>query len=241
MRDYGKVHTSFWHSDTLAGLSDDAKFLALYLLTCPHGNMAGVFRLPTSYAAEDTGWDSERLANGFKTLSDSGWMARDERTGWTWVRKFCKWNKPDNPNQQKAVDKLLDAVPDSVSFHAELIAPSKSEGTVSEPLGNTPVPAPVSVPVPEGFRELPKIPLDDGTEFAISVELLAEFKAAYPRVDIPGELGKARAWGIANPAKRKTRRGVIKHLNTWLAGAAEKAPAAAAPAAGPGGGRQRLA
>lgn len=157
MRDYGKVHTSFWSSDTLYGLSDDAKLLALYLLTCSHGNMAGVFRLPLAYAAEDMGWVAERLRNGFETLSDAGWLRRDEKTGWTWITKFSKWNKADNPNQQKAIDKQVDQVPDSVSFHAELTGKQKGFETVEQPSNNPPisvtVPVPVTAPVPAWLPE----------------------------------------------------------------------------------------
>jgi hypothetical protein len=36
MRDYGKVHTSFWISDGMRRVSDDARLLALYLLTGQH-------------------------------------------------------------------------------------------------------------------------------------------------------------------------------------------------------------
>lgn len=153
MRDYGKVHTSFWSSDTLTGLTDDAKFLALYLLTCAHGNMAGVFRVPLSYAAEDTGWELERLRNGFQTLSDAGWLRRCDKSGWVWVTKWLKWNKPDNPNQWKAVAKLVSQVPASVSFFSELNKTEVQNGTVSEPLGNLPVPVPVSVPAQKQGRK----------------------------------------------------------------------------------------
>lgn len=159
MRDYGKVHTSFWSSDTLRGLPDDAKFLALYLLTCQHGNMAGVFRVPLAYAAEDTGWSAERLRNGFETLSECGWLRRCERTGWLWVVNWLKWNRPDNPNQWKAVAKLIAQVPESASFYSELNNQGGENGTVSEPLGNLPAPAPVSVPAQkQGKKRKPKSP-----------------------------------------------------------------------------------
>ncbi len=235
MRDYGKVHTSFWSSDTLRDLPDDAKFLALYLLTCSHGNMAGVFRLPLAYITEDIGWVSERLNNGFQTLSDAGWACRCNKSGWIWIKNWAKWNRPDNPNQRKAVDKLLDQVPASVFFYSELMSPSKVSETVVQPLGNTPVPVTASVPV----TALPKIPLEDGTEYEIPGQTAQEFLTAYPRLDLPAEVGKARAWCIANPGQRKTRRGASKFLNGWLSRAHERLPAVLA-AALPAGGRRRL-
>jgi hypothetical protein len=222
MRDYGKVHNTFWSSDTLKGLSDDARFLALYLLTCPHGNIAGVFRLPVAYAIEDTGWTSERLRNGFETLSDAGFIRRDS-SGWTWIVKWLKWNKPDNGNQWKAVEKQIAQVPASVSFHAELMSPRE---TVSEPLGNLPSPSP-SVVVSE--KAMPAIPLDDGTDYVVPEQLAAELKAAFPNVDLAAELAKARVWCVANPGQRKTRRGVGKFLNGWMGRAAKDAAANTVP------------
>ena len=66
MRDYGKVHTSFWASDTLRDLDSDAKLLALYLLTSPHTHMAGVFSLPDAYACHDLGVDNRTVSERFR-------------------------------------------------------------------------------------------------------------------------------------------------------------------------------
>jgi len=228
MRDYGKVHTSFWASETLRGLDADAKLLALYLLTSQHTHMAGVFSLPDAYAMHDMGWDSERLSKGFQTLSDAGWLQRCSRTGWVRIVKFEKFNPPDNPNQRKAVDKQLALVPENCSFRGDV-------ETVPEPLGNlptpTPIPIPTSAPVPVAL-----IPLADGSEHPVTESEIAEYRAAYPRIDPLAEARKARAWCLANTANRKSRRGVGKFLNGWMARAqkdAEKQPA-------PAGSRKRV-
>jgi hypothetical protein len=219
-RDYGKVHASFWTSDTLTGLTDDAKLLALYLLTCPHANIAGVFRLPMAYAVEDMGWDAERLRNGFETLSAAG-FCRYDKSGWLWIVKWLKWNKPDNQNMWKAVDKAVAQVPVSVSFHAELMSPRE---TVSEPLGNLPSPS------PSLLQELfPAIPLDDGTDYTVPTSLATELAAAFPSVNLAAELAKARTWCIANPTGRKTRRGVGRFLNGWMERAAKNLTANTPP------------
>jgi len=141
MRDYGKVHTSFWTSDTLRGLSDDAKLLALYLLTSPHTTMIGAFRLPDGYAFEDLGWTSEQLRNGLETLSDAGFAIYCAKSKWVWIVKFLTFNRPENPNQWKSAGKLAAAIPDNVSFKKQVCE------TVVQPLNNTPVPAPAPVPV----------------------------------------------------------------------------------------------
>lgn len=61
MRDYGKVNSSFWTSESIRSLSDDGRMLSLYLLTSPHANMTGCFRLPDGYVCEDLQWDKNRV------------------------------------------------------------------------------------------------------------------------------------------------------------------------------------
>ena len=91
------------------------------------------------------------------------------------------------------------------------------------------------------------IPLSDGSEYEIPLADIAEWEQAYPRIDVIGELRKARAWARANPAQRKTRRGASKFLNGWLSRSAERKQAngTVVPITGhenqPGGGRKLLA
>lgn len=243
MRDYGKIHTGFWASETILGLDSDSRLLAIYLMTSQHTTMLGAFRLPDAYACEDLGWVPERFQNGLKTLVDAGFVKYDPTTKVVWIIKFTKWNKPDNPNQQKSIAKLAQALPDGVLFKSEVLASAGVFETVPEPLGNSPVPAPVSVPTPEGPKsEVLTLPLSDGSEYAVTDAELAELRAAYPRVDVVGEIRKARAWAVANPANRKTRRGTPKFLNGWIGRANENAPAQVLQlvASQPGGGRRAL-
>ena len=60
------------------------------------------------------------------------------------------------------------------------------------------------------------IPLNDGTEFPVSQMLVDEWDRLYPNVDIMQTLREIRGWSIANPRKRKTKRGIMAHINTWF-------------------------
>lgn len=111
MRDYGKVHTSFWTSETTRSLSEDGRALALYLLTSPHSTIAGVFRLPDGYVCEDMQWTSERVSEGFRNLESKGFANRCETSKWVWIRKFIDWNPPENPNQRKGAIKAAMLAP----------------------------------------------------------------------------------------------------------------------------------
>ena len=39
----------------------------------------------------------------------------------------------------------------------------------------------------------------------------------YPAVDVIGELRKMKGWLMANPSKRKTKKGILRFINSWLA------------------------
>jgi hypothetical protein len=111
MRDYGRVYSSFWQSPEIRALSEDARVLALYLLTTPHANLIGCFRLPDAYAAEDLQWSCERVAEGFRKLGESGFLTRDEATKWLLIAKYIKWNPFENPNVATAAQKAFSQVP----------------------------------------------------------------------------------------------------------------------------------
>lgn len=140
MRDYGKVHTTFWTSQNIRSLSEDGRSLAMYLLTCPHGTIAGVFRIPDGYVCDDLQWGSERVTKGFAELFENGFAYRCETTKWVWIYKHIEWNPPENPNQIKAVIKVTKQVPKEciwsnafIEETAHLLAfPSKPFGNPSE-------------------------------------------------------------------------------------------------------------
>lgn len=68
------------------------------------------------------------------------------------------------------------------------------------------------------------IPLNDGSEFGVSKDLAAELEKLYPAVNVEQTLNEIRGWNLANPAKRKTARGVLSHINTWMAREQNRGP-----------------
>ena len=61
MRIYGAVQVCFWANAETQYLSDQGKLLAIYLLTGPHSNMIGCFRLPDGYITEDLRWPNQSV------------------------------------------------------------------------------------------------------------------------------------------------------------------------------------
>ena len=72
---------------------------------------------------------------------------------------------------------------------------------------------PEPTPSPSGIL----IPLNDKSLYDVPLDKIALWKETYPAVDVVQELRKMVAWSHSNPMKRKTRRGVDRFINSWLA------------------------
>lgn len=59
--------------------------------------------------------------------------------------------------------------------------------------------------------------LNDGTEYGVEQEAIEKWENLYPAVNVMQELRKMAGWLDANRTRRKTRRGVEKFINGWLA------------------------
>lgn len=100
MREYGQVQSAFWQSPDAQQWTDTGKLLALYLLTGPHANGLGCYRLPDGYVVSDLSWSAERVAKGFEELLANGFANRLE--GVVFIPNFLRWNRIANGNIAKA-------------------------------------------------------------------------------------------------------------------------------------------
>lgn len=121
-RTYWRVSPAFWSDEKVSGCgdypgwSDDAKILALYLLTCEHRNVAGLFRVPKGYICDDLGWERERLAKPLGELLRDGFIEYDEKARLCLIVNTLEYQAPENENQIKATIKALAELPDSSLF-----------------------------------------------------------------------------------------------------------------------------
>ena len=61
------------------------------------------------------------------------------------------------------------------------------------------------------------LPLNDKSLYNVTLDKIALWGNTYPAVNVEQELRRMIAWLEANPAKRKTRRGIERFINGWLA------------------------
>ena len=73
-----------------------------------------------------------------------------------------------------------------------------------------------SAPAADASPTVIELPCVSGETYPISEADVAEWRSAFPAVDIRQQLASARQWLIANPTRRKTQRGMRKFVVSWL-------------------------
>jgi hypothetical protein len=90
-REYGKVSAGLWTGERVpafAGLSGTGKLVALYLVSSPHANMLGLYRLPLAYLAADTGLTRAESEDALKELTEAELVSYSVEQQFVWVRYF---------------------------------------------------------------------------------------------------------------------------------------------------------
>ena len=60
------------------------------------------------------------------------------------------------------------------------------------------------------------IPLQGGAYYHPSMEDIRTWREAFPLLNVMDQLKKCAAWNHANPSKRKTIKGIRRHVVFWL-------------------------
>ena len=120
MRDYGKVSPQFWIGKTGKALrrqGPDAQLVALYLMTCPHANMLGLYYVPKMYIAHETGLGPEAAAQGLAGCIAAGFCAYDETSEMVWVGEMAKYQIAESLKEKdlrsKGVQNEYDSLPEN--------------------------------------------------------------------------------------------------------------------------------
>ena len=74
-----------------------------------------------------------------------------------------------------------------------------------------------SEPEPVSDPAIITLRLNDGSEFPVLDSQVSEWRSLYPAVDVLQELRNMKGWCEANPTKRKTKSGILRFVNAWLA------------------------
>ncbi|MCP4986583.1 MAG: hypothetical protein GY928_11175 [Colwellia sp.] len=155
---YQYITSAIWHDPKFIKLTPEAQRLFLYLLTCPHGNIIGMFVLKEGYACADLQVLNKAFRKDLASLCEH-FILHDQNNQVIIIKQFLKYNKLTNTNQKKAALTRLEELPKSLILidylrTCEGLSEVLDEGVIeglSKDLGNIsiiPVPVPVPVPVP---------------------------------------------------------------------------------------------
>lgn len=110
MRTYGTVHTRFWIGETCQNMNDKQKLLYLYLLTSPHSNPIGCYRLPVAYIQSDLKWSLETVKQTVTETVSIGLIEYDFKHEILLLNRFLEFNPIANPNVAKGCIQFIQTV-----------------------------------------------------------------------------------------------------------------------------------
>jgi hypothetical protein len=82
------VETTVWTDPKIKAFDGPTKLIYLYLWTCPHGNLAGIYYLPLEVIALEVGLELDTVRKGIDTLSEGYLVKYDPITCTIWVVEF---------------------------------------------------------------------------------------------------------------------------------------------------------
>jgi hypothetical protein len=141
MARYYPVSPLFWMDDKIARLDDQGKVLALYLLTCEHRNLEGLYRLPYAYIQADLAWTDHCVRGGMTRLIDDGFIDYDPAARVVFLPKALKYHEPKAPKQVQGAVNALQQVPDTTLWPDFLEAAATFAPALYAAIG-TPLPTP---------------------------------------------------------------------------------------------------
>jgi len=159
------------------------------------------------------------------------------------MEKWCEYREKQRAKAMKRWDRNADAKPDECHGNATA-KPRHSYGTTTamptlchekkreEKKGKEKkedIVCAEQAPAPPPEPPVISLPLNDKTEYPITQTQVDEWRELYPAVDVMQELRKYVGWAKSNPTKRKTRRGILRSVNTWLAKEQDRGGARASP------------
>ncbi len=229
------THPEQWTDDQFVSCSPLARLLSLGIRNEADDN--GVFEWnPVKLKMRILPADNCDVAALLDELVFTNQIHRFEVGGKTYaiIRSFSKFQRPKEPKFYYPVPASLprgyelnktyrptpvEVLPQDFGSGGEK-SPQREDGGKDVGVGESTEEAepPVSAePLRDSTPAVITIPLVDKTEHPVTKAQVDDWIAAYPAVDVPQKLREIRQWNIANPTRRKTRKGILRHITDWLA------------------------
>ncbi len=121
MREYGKVHSSFWSSKTVGELSEDGRTPRPVPAHQPAQQYRWRLQVAGRRATEDLKWGSERVAKGFAELFRKGFANRCETTKWVYIGKHFEGIRSRTRTSARQLQKIALTIPDECAWKLDFM------------------------------------------------------------------------------------------------------------------------
>src|ERR1035437_4800923 len=233
------IHTKFWSDNFVREhLNPLDRYLFLYFLTNEKTNICGIYELPLSTMASETGLDKEMLEKMLKRLEGKV----DYHDGWVIIRNFIKHQKTGSKDFDLGVKRVYEKeIPLKIRVYTEKTTPSIDPLATLSPHTALPVPVPVPIPILVPVlereesaeaptpKELAEAFFDRGSTY--SEELLDEFSKENDREIIKKECQKFILYWTEKNKSGTTERWefektfeIKKRIFNWLSRAKDYQP-----------------
>jgi hypothetical protein len=99
---YGVIDCSFWNDRRFQGVTGHVREALLYLLSSPHINHIGCYRISPEYMALDLEWTADDARTAIRDLQKIGLVKYDWEQEVVFVPLYAKWNPLNRGNMDKA-------------------------------------------------------------------------------------------------------------------------------------------
>lgn len=103
---YTKIYDRIWSMLKRKGVSSGGKTLYIYLFSCSHRTLLGIYKLPLSYIAEDLEFSMQTVNKLISELKSKQLIEYDTANSCVFVKKFLECNEIPNRNVEKKAAKL---------------------------------------------------------------------------------------------------------------------------------------
>lgn len=110
---YSRISSRFWTDDKSSTWNDRAKLAALYVMTCSHRHLEGIFKLPPQYACADLKWTMKSWKSALMFLQESHFLKWDSRTSVVLIINALRYQAPENENQRTAAIRRIKDLPNT--------------------------------------------------------------------------------------------------------------------------------
>lgn len=125
MSGYGKLFDAYWDGEKIEPLSDQACLLGTWLISGKHRNAIGCFRIGVG-AITDVHrfkkWGIEGVEKALREMMTTGFIVRDEATGWTFITNHLTKDPIKGDKTAKHAARLALDVPIKSPVYAPLYA-----------------------------------------------------------------------------------------------------------------------